>query len=291
VLVITNDDAGRTTSESVGLAIAELRSASDVELVVCGDASEMDDVLNRRGDRALVVVGGDGSLHTAVGHLWRRGEAGSCPVGLIPLGTGNDFARGGGIPLDPKQAARLILHGTPRPVDLITDDHDGVVVNAVHVGVGADAAAAARPLKPYLRIAAFPIGSVFAGLRTEGWRLRVQLDGLTIARPARKVLMVGLANAPTIAGGTAILGPEATPTDGVFDVTVSQATGLLARAGYALDLMLGRHPEREDVLYRTGRVLTVEGQPFYTNADGELTGPVTRRTWTIRPGAWRCFLP
>jgi hypothetical protein len=41
----------------------------------------------------------------------------------------------------------------------------------------------------------------------------------------------------------------------------------------------------------TGRTLTIAGEPFHINADGELVGPVTRRTWKIRPGAWRCILP
>jgi diacylglycerol kinase (ATP) len=80
-------------------------------------------------------------------HLWRRGEAATTPVGLVPLGTGNDFARGVGIPLDHIEAARLVRTGRPRPVDLIVDDSGGVVVNAVHVGAGAGAAVKARPLE------------------------------------------------------------------------------------------------------------------------------------------------
>jgi diacylglycerol kinase (ATP) len=55
------------------------------------------------------------------------------------LGTGNDFARGVGIPVDHYSAARLIRTGEPQSVDLIVDDADGVVVNAVHVGAGAEA--------------------------------------------------------------------------------------------------------------------------------------------------------
>ena len=80
-------------------------------------------------------------------------------------GHGNDFARGVGIPLDPMAAAQVILTGAARPVDLVTDDAGGVVINAMHVGVGADAAVQARPLKPYLRIASFAVGAVLAGAR------------------------------------------------------------------------------------------------------------------------------
>ena len=60
-------------------------------------------------------------------------------LGLIPLGTGNDFARAMDIPLDTEEAARLLVEGEVRPVDLIVDELGEVVVNHVHVGAGAQA--------------------------------------------------------------------------------------------------------------------------------------------------------
>jgi diacylglycerol kinase (ATP) len=291
MLVLTNDTAGRTEAEAVETVLGVLRASRTPEVVVCDAATDLDAVLDRRGDGPVVVVGGDGSLHTTVTHLWRRGEAGSTAVGLVPLGTGNDFARGCGIPLDPRAAAELILAGGARPTDLLTDDAGGVVVNAVHVGVGAEAARLARPLKRYLKIGAFPIGSLLAGFRTPGQRLRVVVDGVRVATWRAKVLMAGASNAPTIAGGTATLGPDASPEDGLLDVTVSFAVGPLARIGYALRLLRGRHPERDDVVYRQGRTLSITGEPFFVNADGELTGPITARSWTVQPGGWRFIRP
>jgi diacylglycerol kinase (ATP) len=290
MLVVTNDLAGRTEEAPISAAVAELERIGPVERVVSREESDLEAILDGRGDRTLVVVGGDGSLHTAVRALWRRGEADRCPVGLIPLGTGNDFARGVGIPLDPVEAARLIASTGAIPVDLIVDDTGDVAVNAVHVGVGAEAAEAAKPLKPYLRILSFPIGAVLAGARARGWRLRIEVDGRVLTR-GRRVLMAGLANAPTIAGGTAVLGPEASVNDGVFDVTVSLAIRPMARLGYALRLLRGTHPQRDDVIYLTGRQMTVRGEPFHVNADGQLSGPVNGRTWTIHPDAWRCVIP
>src|SRR5690349_8496855 len=105
MLVVTNDLAGRTEEEPILAAVAVLEEAGPVERVVCGAESDLNAILDRRGDRTLVMVGGDGTLHTAVRALWRRGEAAACPVGLIALGTGNDFARGVGIPLEPVEAA------------------------------------------------------------------------------------------------------------------------------------------------------------------------------------------
>jgi diacylglycerol kinase (ATP) len=291
MLVVTNELAGRTEADAVASAIGVLQAAGVVEVGTCVAEEDIDRLLDRRDGRTVVVVGGDGSLHTLLRHLWQRGEAADCPVGLIPLGTGNDFARGVGIPIDAVEAARLIVAGAPRPIDLIVDDQDGVVVNAVHVGAGAEAAKAARPLKRRLRIAAFPIGAVVAGATVKGWRLRIRVDGRVIADGRRRVLMAGVANARTIAGGTAELGPDASPVDGVADVSVSFATGPLARIGYALALRRGRHPERSDVLALSGREIEVTGGPFHVNADGELTGPVRHRRWRVERHAWRLVLP
>lgn len=287
MLVVTNELAGRTESEAIDAVVAVLRAAGDVETVTCGDEADVDRILDARGGRRLVVVGGDGSLHTMVGALRRRGEAGTCEVALIPLGTGNDFARGVGIPVgDLEAAARIAAGGTARPTDLIVADGDGVVINAVHVGAGAEAALKARPLKRRLKIAAFPIGAVLAGFTARGWRLRVTVDGTVVARGRRRVLMAGLSNAPTIAGGTGELAPAADPADGLADVTVSFAVGPLARVGYALALLKGRHPGRDDVIHLRGRDVRVEGEPFHVNADGELTGPFRARHWTVAKGAW-----
>jgi diacylglycerol kinase (ATP) len=291
VLVLANDLAGRTQRDAVDAIVAHLSQDAAVEVVECDDPSDLDEALDQRAGRRLVVLGGDGSLNTTLRYLWRRGEAADCPIAVVPLGTGNDFARGVGIPLDPIEAARLAAVGEPRPIDLVTDDVGGVVVNAMHVGVGADAAASARPLKPYLKSAAFPLGAVVAGARARGWRLRVEVDGRPVTSGRRRVLMAGLANAPTIAGGTAVLGPGASVTDGEFDVVVSTAVGPMARIGYALGLLRGTHPDRADVEQRRGRTLTIAGEAFYANADGEVSGPIRGRTWVIRPGAWRCVLP
>ena len=86
-----------------------------------------------------MVAGGDGSLHAVVAALHKRHELAGATLGLLPLGTGNDFARGNDIPLEIEDAARLVLAGEARPVDLIVDETGSIVVNNVHVGVGAQA--------------------------------------------------------------------------------------------------------------------------------------------------------
>jgi YegS/Rv2252/BmrU family lipid kinase len=290
LFVVTNEAAGGTADAQVDAALTVLRSATDVRREVCREPDDLGRVLDGLGERTLVVVGGDGSVHTAVATLLSRGElSADRPIGLIPLGTGNDLARTLGIPLDPSVAARALLAGRSRPLDLVVDDSGGVVVNAVHLGVGAEAAEKASALKDRLGRAAYAVGSVAAGTGATGWHLQVVVDGVPVDVD-HEVLMVAVANGRTIGGG-APLAPDASPDDGLADVVVATSTGPLARLGFAVALRDGEHVERDDVLVVRGRSVTVTGDPFPLNADGELAGPVTARTWTVRPAAWSLLAP
>jgi YegS/Rv2252/BmrU family lipid kinase len=290
LLVVTNEAAGGTTDEQVEAALAVLRDATDVRREVCAAPGDLDRVLDGLGERTLVVVGGDGSVHTAVSTLLSRGAlSADRPLGLIPLGTGNDLARTLGLPLDPAAAARALLAGSVRTLDLVVDDVGGVVVNAVHLGVGAEAAEKATALKDRLGRAAYAVGSLAAGAGATGWHLQVAVDG-AVLHVDREVLMVAVANGRTIGGG-APLAPDASPDDGLVDVVVATSTGPLARLGFAMALRDGEHVERDDVLVVRGRTVTVTGDPFPLNADGELDGPVSARTWTVRPAAWSLLVP
>jgi YegS/Rv2252/BmrU family lipid kinase len=290
MLVVTNEAAGGTDDAPVEAALDVLRRATDVRREVCAEPGDLDRLLDGLGDRMLVVVGGDGSVHTAVATLHARGElAPDRPLGLVPLGTGNDLARTLGIPLGPVDAARALVASRPRQLDLVVDDAGGVVVNAVHLGVGAEAAEKASALKDRLGKAAYAVGSVAAGAAATGWHLQVVVDGSAVAVDG-EALMVAVANGRTIGGG-AELAPGAEPDDGLLDVVVATSTGPLARLGFAVALREGEHLERDDVLVVQGREVTVSGDPFPVNADGELDGPITSRTWTVRPGAWAMVVP
>jgi YegS/Rv2252/BmrU family lipid kinase len=291
LLVVTNASAGTTDDDRVDAALSVLRSGADVTVRSCAEPGELDAVLDGGLDgRTLVLVGGDGSVHTAVGRLRARGGLDpDRPVGIVPLGTGNDLARTLGIPLDPADAARALLAGRTRRLDLVVDDDGGVVVNAVHLGVGAEAAERASGLKDHLGAAAYAVGGVLAGAGSSGWNLRVQVDGDPLDLDG-EALMVGIANGRTIGGG-AELAPGAEPDDGLLDVVVATSTGPLARLGFGVAMRDGEHVERDDVLTVRGRVASVTGDPFPLNADGELSGPLSARTWTVEPGAWSVLVP
>jgi diacylglycerol kinase (ATP) len=290
LLLITNSEAGSADERNLDRALSVLRDATDVEVAATSSPGELDGVLHRRGGRRVVVAGGDGSLHAVVAALHRRHELADTVVGLVPLGTGNDFARGAGVPLDPAEAARLVLKGTPQPVDLIIDCLGEVVVNNVHIGVGAQASHNAKPLKKVLGRVGYALGAVGAAIKPPYVRLRIEVDGHEVADFAHPILMVAIGNGSRVGGGAAIT-PEADPGDGKMDVMVSFSTSLVAKLGYALRFRAGRHHERDDVLYLRAGTVTVSGQNFYCSADGELYGPERNRTWTIEPAAYSMPLP
>jgi diacylglycerol kinase (ATP) len=288
--MITNSGAGSNEAERRDVVLSVLRQAADVEVAETSDRGELDGVLHRRGGRRVVVAGGDGSLHAVVAALHRRRELADAEVGLVPLGTGNDFARGMGIPLDPAEAAEVVLHGEIRRVDLLVDCVGEIVVNAAHVGVGAQASYQARAWKKLLGRFAYAAGAVTAAVNPPFHRFRVELDGEVITDFDRHIVQVAVGNGATAGGGTELL-PDADPEDGRLDVMISFSVGPLARFGYAAKLAAGRHPEREDVMYRRGSAVSVSGQSFYVSADGELYGPERTRTWRLEQGAFSMPLP
>ncbi len=290
LLLIANSDAGSNDAEELDRALAVLRKSADVEVCATANQGELDGVLHRRGGRRVVVAGGDGSLHAVVAALHRRHELHEAVLALIPLGTGNDFARGTDIPLDPEEAARLVLRGNPRKVDLIIDCVGEVVVNNVHVGLGAEASRKAHKWKKRLGRVGYPVGAAIASVNPPFVRLRVVVDGHVVADFDRPILQVSIGNGSAVGGGTELT-PEADPEDGRLDLMVSYAVGPLARFGYAFRLNRGEHHERNDVLYVRGSTVSVSGQAFYCSADGELYGPERNRTWRIEKAAYTMVLP
>ncbi|MCP9951368.1 hypothetical protein LUX33_25045 [Actinomadura madurae] len=113
MLLFTNANAGTHDAETVEKVAGLLRDAGR-DVTVCPSASsgDLDQALDGDRDAVAVAAGGDGSINRLVGALYRRGEL-DRTVGLVPMGTGNDLARNLGVPLDPEDAARLLLDGGP----------------------------------------------------------------------------------------------------------------------------------------------------------------------------------
>jgi diacylglycerol kinase (ATP) len=300
LLVITNSDAGSSDEESLRQALGVLRGSASVEVQATSNPGELDGVLHRAGSRRIIVAGGDGSLHAVIAALHRRNDLKNAVLGLLPLGTGNDFARGTGIPLDIAEAARVILEGEPRKMDLVVDELGEVVVNGVHVGAGANASRRGARWKERLGSVGvgklnlgkvgYPIGALLTAWNPPLVRLHVEVDGELVNDVDEKILMVAIGNGSSVGGG-AELTPEATPEDGKLDVMISRATRPSERFMYAVRLGFARHHLADEATYLRGTSVSVSGGPFWCSADGEIYGPERQRTWHVEPEAYSMVLP
>lgn len=300
LLVITNADAGTSDEERLELALGVLREDASVEVAKTSNPGELDGVLHRAGGRTVVVAGGDGSMHAVIKALYKRRELAGSTLALLPMGTGNDFARGNEIPLDIEAAARLVLTGEARPVDLLVDETGSIVVNNVHVGVGAQASRKGARWKGRLGSIGvgkanlgklgYPIGAILSAFHPPSWRLRIEIDGTVVNDVNRPVLMVAIGNGGNVGGGTE-LNPDADTEDGLLDVMISRAVSPMAKFGYVARLRTGDHGQRDDVSTLRGRTVKVSGDEFWLSADGEISGPERSRSWRLEPGAYSMILP
>lgn len=289
-LFIANSSAGSGDRDRAEAAVAVLRGEGDVRVVSTESIEELTAAVADRDGREVVVAGGDGSLNAFVTALCRAGTLGEDPptVGLLPMGTGNDFARALGLPTDPAEAARVVLDCPARPIDVLIDDDDRMVANAVHIGVGEEAGRIAAPWKERLGPIGYVIGGIAAGFGQRGRHLRVVADGEVITDGRRRVLQVAVAIGESVGGGTPIA-PDARPGDGRAEVVVSTAISPMRRLLYAMRINRGRHTELDDVISLRARTVTVSGlhQEVAANADGEALDPARERTWRVVPGAYR----
>ncbi|MCD0485380.1 hypothetical protein LO771_24070 [Streptacidiphilus sp. ASG 303] len=133
LLVVIDPAARRADGESVRIAGDVLRGAAAVKVAVPETAAELDRVLAHRGRKRPVVVGDDRALQRVVQTLHRQRELGAGAVGLIPVGDtpSTALARALGVPAEPVAAARAVLGGGERSLDLLVDDSGGVVLGGL----------------------------------------------------------------------------------------------------------------------------------------------------------------
>ncbi|HLM69580.1 MAG TPA: diacylglycerol kinase family protein, partial [Longimicrobium sp.] len=122
--VIVNPTAGQgAAARALALVDAEMARAGAVHTIVQtarrGHAAELAEAAARDGWPAVVAVGGDGTVHETVNGLMRAAEDGpSVPLGIVGVGSGNDFAQLAGVPRDVAGAVRALVSAEPRAVDV-----------------------------------------------------------------------------------------------------------------------------------------------------------------------------
>ena len=181
LLAIANADAGTADEEAIRDVMAALhdrRRRARHDVVARGSRRR---ARQHRDVDGVVVLGGDGSLHAVVDALrigrTPRRTSSSASCRWAPATTSR---RRSSLPADPVEAAKVIVAGRTRQIDLIIDGRDEVVVNAAHIGIGAEAAKAARPWKKALGPVGYVIGAVLTGATRAdqpGAHLEITVDG------------------------------------------------------------------------------------------------------------------
>ncbi|OEJ25848.1 diacylglycerol kinase [Streptomyces agglomeratus] len=257
LLVVIDPVARRSDGESVRIAKDVLCAGANVRVCLPEGPEEFARALARRGSRRPVVVGDDRALLRAVALLHRERELGAGALALIPVGASVDIAQALGVPIGAVAAARAVLEGRARRLDLLVDDSDGVVLGDLRIPAAPSPKAAAASLwgtcRSLVRTLVRPAPpSAPHPVRT--YRLRVEADGVLLNDLDRPV----------------------------EDVSVCSRAG---RAEVVIRPRGGEHVRVEAL------AVTVSGPDFRYRADALVAGPVRTRTWTVRPGAWSLTLP
>ncbi len=265
-----------------------------------GDAERLALDLAADGFGLVIAAGGDGTASEVADGLLQAASEHSrtAELGLLPCGTGIDFARGLGLPRDLDALVKRMAEAQGRAVDAgriaYVDDHGALAsrhfINIASLGLSGATDRAVNADKRKGRVSAralFYWRTVFEFLRYRFQEVRITVDD---GRPVEaKIALVAVANGRFFGGGM-MIAPDAALDDGQFDVVVLRAA---SKARLIRDLRLvygGRHRDHPAITILRGRKVTVEPlgdverNGALVDIDGESPGRIPA-TFEILPGA------
>ena len=286
-LILNGKKAGRS---DVRAAVEQVRGAGyDLEVRVTwerGDAARLVAEAARDGVERTIAGGGDGSVNEVAAGLMAVEESTRPAMGILPLGTANDFATACHVPTDPAAALLLAVTGRAFPVDL-GRANDGWFANVASGGFGA-AITADTPveLKNFLGGGAYTVMGLLKAIDLRPY-------GCAIRSPQGAVegsVVVGAICNGRQAGGGQPLAPDARIDDGLLDVVFLRPFPVAAAPQVAAELM-GRAPTAAFVVRMRVPWIEVEARdPLPVNLDGE---PLSARhiRFAVQPACVRMVLP
>lgn len=290
MLAIVNPTAGNGKAGHLGHDLPARFAAAGIDLHVAitqwaGHGTQLAEEAVAQDWDGVVAVGGDGTVHEVVNGL---GDA-PIPLGILPVGTGNDFARALGIPKNLNQCIEVIAAGHRRRVDLGEINGRRYVQVA---GIGFDAQVAAAVTAHRQRL---PGGGVLPYLwgilqQMVSYRnslLTITIDGKTHQQPT---LLIAAGNARFYAGGLKIC-PHAEIDDAMLDVCIVGDLTHLQRLNVLARVFSGSHIQHPSVSYHKATDIRVEGPShLLIQADGQIIGHLPAHIRVI-PRAIDVFAP
>ncbi|MGI9147124.1 MAG: diacylglycerol/lipid kinase family protein [Chloroflexota bacterium] len=217
------------------------------------------------GVDAIFGAGGDGMLAAMLPALVDNDTA----LGVVPLGTGNVWARELGLPLDPAAAITAQLQQPARRVDIGRLNHEPFLVVA-SAGLDARIVEVVESSMKGLGQAAYPLASLGLLGEVRGARCRVTLDGEQIELP----LLGAVITNGRLYGGLVPLVPEARVDDGVLDVVLFEGTDPFQLAAHVARVLAGQHHRDANIHLCQARSINIvsRDRPLPLQADGDLKG-------------------
>ncbi len=290
--LVVNPTSGKNRGMALGIEVAQRMRAAGHEVLDLSDesyAAARDRALGAiaQGLDVLAVVGGDGMVHLGVDLAAET----KTTLAIIAAGTGNDVARGLGLPVhDPVRAADLVTTGTPRTIDAVrhVDAHGDRHWFVGVLGAGFDSVVNERA-----NTWPWPKGNMrynLAILRElplfKAIPYVVTIDGV---RHETRAMLVAVGNGPSYGGGMQVL-PDAEFDDGLLDVLILHEISTLEFLKVFPKVFKGAHVTHPSVEIIRGVSVTLEAQGIVSYADGERFAPLPI-TVEVVPGAVTVLTP
>jgi diacylglycerol kinase (ATP) len=296
-LIVNPTAGGETAVDHVPMMRARLGAAvSRLEVVVTrgeGDATAAGERVVRDGCERLFVAGGDGTLNEVLNGVAQvEGGLAQVTLGVIPLGTGNDFANAIGLPEEPDAAIARLLAGRPHAIDVgrVNGRH---FLNISAGGFIAEVSEAVpSKLKTVLGKLAYLVGGARVLADYEPVEAEVTAAGPDGAPVTPRVSLYAFAvcNSKLIGGGR-IIAPYALIDDGWLDVCLIHAMPTLEFVALLRRVASGDHVDDPRVSYFRTRSLDLAfARRVAINTDGQVL-EADRCRYDVLPGAVRVILP
>lgn len=271
-VIICNPGAGSVDEvEPLLDRLRQVSSAAVMQTHDPGDATRLARKAVREGCEMIVAAGGDGTLNEVINGIAEH--APEVRVGLLPLGTGNDFARMLDLPSSVEDCLEVLAAGNTRQIDLVRVTSDEVRY-FVNVSTGGFSGTVGEKLTPEIKKSWGPLAYVRCAAEAlpelRAYRTRIVLDDTTVLDLDLYNAIV--ANGRYVAGGT-MVAPEAAIDDGLLDVVLVLEAPAANIAVVAAQLMIGKHLGSDTIVFRRAAKVAVHSSPgMWFNVDGELVG-------------------
>jgi diacylglycerol kinase (ATP) len=268
---ITNH--GRSLQMASGLRpLTAGLNAAWIETQSTAHATELARQAGIEGCDLVVACGGDGTVHEVINGLMQVTEGERPALGIVPLGSGNDFAHILGVPGDPAEALQSCLLGQPHSIDmgLVRDGQSRQEYFNNTLGIGFDAVVTIHTrritaIHGFMMYLIATLQTIFRNFNPMDLHVVTDRESWD-----QSTIMLTLGNGPREGGGFLVT-PQAKLDDGILDYVTIRKISRLTMLRLVPEVMKGTHARFKQVRMGTCRKMEITSkQPLYVHCDGEI---------------------